>query len=408
MFYEAELRLLRDTFRKGCIQTNIVDWSLPPDERQDLGTYLHLTQNIAPDTPLKDILPLSKNTIHRLTDAFACRHIYFALPELSDNAVLVIGPYHSRPMSQQQCLEQAERLGMLPSQQAQLDQFYSNLPNLPESSHMFVLLDAFCEHIWGTSAYSFEDVNQDMTASHWLLPVEQSPTDAQNTLLNIKHMEQRYAFENELMDAVTRGQSHKADALLGNFSTFSFEQRLTDPVRNLKNYCIIMNTLLRKAAEKGGVHPVYLDSVSSTFAAKIEQLDTLETGPALMLEMFRSYCRIVRKHSMKDYSPLTQKAITFIDTDLSADLSLRTISQALNISSSYLSTSFKKETGQTITDYINRRRVSHAKHLLKTTSLQIQTIAQYCGILDVHYFSKVFKRIAGVTPKQYRQNVTED
>ena len=408
MFYEAELRLLRETFRKCRIQTNIVDWSIPVDERQDLGTYLHLTQNIAPDTPVKNILPLSgPTTIHRLTDIFACRHLYLALPELSPDAVLVIGPYLSRPLTQQYCLERAEQLGLQPSQQAQLDQFYSNLPTISENSHLFALLDTFCEHIWGIGNYAFEDVNQDVLASQWLLPQEKTPADGQSTLLNIKHMEQRYMFENELMEAVSLGQSHKADMLLGNFSSFSFEQRLADPVRNLKNYTIIMNTLLRKAAEKGGVHPVYLDSVSSTFAAKIEQLDTADAVLPLMTEMFRSYCRIVRKHSMKDYSPLTQKAITFIDTDLSADLSLRTISQALNISSSYLSTSFKKETGQTITDYINRRRVSHAKHLLKTTSLQIQTIAQHCGILDVHYFSKVFKRITGITPKQYRQSVNE-
>ena len=111
---------------------------------------------------------------------------------------------------------------------------------------------------------------------------------------------------------------------------------------------------------------------------------------------------------MKDYSPLTQRAITFIDTDLAADLSLRTISHALNISSSYLSTSFKKETGQTITDYINRRRISHAKHLLRSTALQVQTVAQQCGIIDVHYFSKVFKKIVGITPKQYRQNTHDE
>ena len=41
--------------------------------------------------------------------------------------------------------------------------------------------------------------------------------------------------------------------------------------------------------------------------------------------------------------------------------------------------------------------------LLATTKLQIQTIAQHCGILDVHYFSKVFKKSVGVTPKQYRE-----
>ena len=44
-----------------------------------------------------------------------------------------------------------------------------------------------------------------------------------------------------------------------------------------------------------------------------------------------------------------------------------------------------------------------AQELLKTTNLQIQTIAQYCGIVDVHYFTRLFKKTTGVSPKQYRE-----
>ena len=106
---------------------------------------------------------------------------------------------------------------------------------------------------------------------------------------------------------------------------------------------------------------------------------------------------------MKDYSLPVQKAITCIDTDLSADLSLSTLAKMQNISPGYLSTVFKKETGKTVTEYINQQRVKHATHLLNTTKLQIQTIAQHCGIMDVHYFSKVYKKYTGKTPKEHRE-----
>ena len=405
MFYENELRLLRDTLRKYCIQTNILDWSVSPDEKQELGIYLNLTQNPHNDVPLANLFPiLSPTTIHRMTDAFSCRYLYMSLPELSDNAVLVIGPYLCAPFNWEAFQEKSESLEIQPAQKALLQEYYTNLPVMVDSNPLLMVLDTFCEHIWGINNYSVEDIDKEIMSAQWILPQEKSTPDVKNTLLNIHQLEQRYAFENEMMEAVSHGQAHKADIMLSTISGFSFEQRLADPVRNIKNYCIIMNTLLRTAAEKGGVHPIYLDNVSGTFAAKIEQMDTTETAASLLPEMFRDYCRIVRQHSMKNYSPLTQKAVTFIDTDLAADLNLRTISKALNISSSYLSTSFKKETGQTITDYINHRRISHAKHLLRTTSLQVQTVAQLCGIVDVHYFSKVFKKIVGITPKQYRQS----
>ena len=89
-----------------------------------------------------------------------------------------------------------------------------------------------------------------------------------------------------------------------------------------------------------------------------------------------------------------------------ADLSLKTQAQLLNVNSSYLSTLFKKETGTTLTEYVNRKRIEHALLLLNSTDMQIQMIAQYCGIHDVNYFTKTFKKVVGHTPKEYREMIT--
>jgi YesN/AraC family two-component response regulator len=55
-----------------------------------------------------------------------------------------------------------------------------------------------------------------------------------------------------------------------------------------------------------------------------------------------------------------------------------------------------------LTEYVNRKRVEYALSLLNTTSLQVQTIAQQCGIMDVNYFTKTFKKYIGMTPTRYR------
>ena len=105
---------------------------------------------------------------------------------------------------------------------------------------------------------------------------------------------------------------------------------------------------------------------------------------------------------MKNYSPLVQRVITIIDSDLTADLSLRKQAQLLNVNASYLSALFKKETGLTLTEYVSKKRVEQAAFLLRSTGQQIQTVAQNCGIYDVNYFTKIFKKITGKTPKEYR------
>ena len=125
----------------------------------------------------------------------------------------------------------------------------------------------------------------------------------------------------------------------------------------------------------------------------------------MMHEMFVGYCRLVRKHAIKRYSPVVQKTVLLIDSDLSAPLTLSTLAAAQGLSEGYLATVFKRETEKTVSEYVREKRMKHAAHLLTTTRLQIQTIALHCGIMDVHYFTKQFKKHTGKTPKEYRESV---
>ena len=114
----------------------------------------------------------------------------------------------------------------------------------------------------------------------------------------------------------------------------------------------------------------------------------------------------MKRHSVKNLSPLIQKVILKIESDLSSQLSLSELAKINNVSASYLSGLFKKETGKTLTTYVNLKRIEHAKYLLRSTNLQIQTIAQHCGILDLHYFCRIFKKETGRTPSAYRTDLS--
>ena len=163
-----------------------------------------------------------------------------------------------------------------------------------------------------------------------------------------------------------------------------------------------MNTLLRKAAESGGVHPVYLDRTSSEFAHRIERLPSTSSVASMMQEMYRTYCRLVRRHNLKKYSPVVKKTILMIDSDLSADLSAKTLAGSQDISLGYLSSVFHREVGERLSAYVRKKRMEYAKYLMSRTELQVQSVAQHCGLLDVVYFTKTFKRETGMTPTEYR------
>ena len=401
MHYEQQLRLLCDTFHKCRVQTMILGADSLSDNRLTSGLRVLLAgKKTASGTLLEDA------TVYRATDTLSCNYIFFCLPEFDADAIMLIGPYLTSTPTPQQIMEWGENHGISPGKQKELAAQYADMPLLAESSHLFLMLETFFEHLWGVNGYRFADLSWEfLEQPSPIAEKENLSEETTDSLWNIRMIEKRYAFENELISAVASGQPQKLDLLLSAISSVPFEQRLTDPLRDYKNHNIIANTLMRKAAEQGGVPPIYLDSISSDFARKIEQQSTQEESAKLMKQMLHSYCRLVRKHSMKQYSPLIQKAVTCIDAELSTNLSLQNLAKRLNVSGSYLSTTFKKETGQTITGYINYKRIRHAMHLLSSTNLQVQTISQHCGILDIHYFSKLFKKATGLTPKEYRESL---
>lgn len=406
MKYSAELSFLQKVIKKCRVQSRTVDPSRPVDERVDMGIRQFLSGGNKRSESFYDLLPsLTHNIIYKMTDELSTNYMFFLLPGCERESLFVIGPYVSCEISKGEIMEIAERLKISPRRVTQLETYFGSVPYIPDGSVLFAALDAFAELIWGGAhCFTVVDIEKDAQDSSLNISSADDVSDTSKTLLNMQIMEERYAYENEMMQAVSHGQIHKAEMFLSGFGPISFEQRLSDPLRNLKNYCIIMNTLLRKAAENGGVHPVYLDKLSSSFAQKIELMTSTEEIEGMMGEMFRSYCQLVKKHSTKNYSPPVQKAVLYIDTDITADLSLSTLAAIQNVSPSYLSALFRQETGKTLTDYVNEKRIKRAKRLLKTTKLQIQTVAQHCGIFDVQYFSRLFKKYEKKTPKEYRES----
>lgn len=219
---------------------------------------------------------------------------------------------------------------------------------------------------------------------------------------NIHVIEARYEAENALIDAVCNCNEPAALEALTKFHSFLLPQRLPDKLRDRKDYTITFNTLLRKAAERAGVHPIHIDSHSNGTIPRIEQLTSINQCIAFSKKMIHEYCELIRRHSLQHYSPIVRKALTYINTDLCTDLTLNVLADHLNVNASYLSMLFKKEVDMTLTDYVNKHRIEHACRLLICTSLPIKSIAQQCGIPDIYYFTRLFKRITGTTPKVFR------
>jgi len=103
------------------------------------------------------------------------------------------------------------------------------------------------------------------------------------------------------------------------------------------------------------------------------------------------------------YSDIIVKAQEFIKNNYAnKDISLHSVAKEVNISPNHFSTIFSRETGETFISYITAFRIEQAKKLLKTTQQRTSDIGYDVGYNDTHYFSYVFKKNTGMTPKEFR------
>ena len=93
----------------------------------------------------------------------------------------------------------------------------------------------------------------------------------------------------------------------------------------------------------------------------------------------------------------------YIDQNFMDDISLSDIAERFFISKYHLAREFKELYGMTVGNHITACRITYAKTLLRFTDLKIEEIARKCGIGDTNYFTKVFKKLEGTTPKVYRK-----
>ena len=147
---------------------------------------------------------------------------------------------------------------------------------------------------------------------------------------------------------------------------------------------------------------MHIHRLASHYAGQIENIRTMKQSLALQEDMIRSFCQLVKQHSLSKYSYYVGQTITLVHYDLTADFRLKTIAEKLNVNPSYLSNLFHREYGCTLTEFVNKERMNRGILLLQMTTKPIQDIAAECGIQDVNYFIKLFKKQTGTTPYKYR------
>ncbi|ADC91493.1 response regulator receiver domain protein [Mageeibacillus indolicus UPII9-5] len=100
---------------------------------------------------------------------------------------------------------------------------------------------------------------------------------------------------------------------------------------------------------------------------------------------------------------LVKQIILYISKNYMKPCGLNDLCREFNISDTYINRLFKKDTGYTVNDYLNRYRISVALHLLRNTDMRVYEIAELTGFSDYKYFSAVFRKYLDISPSSLRE-----
>lgn len=153
----------------------------------------------------------------------------------------------------------------------------------------------------------------------------------------------------------------------------------------------------------------HVGAVNYGFSWRRDYLDTImslndyEDIRSWFLEKMMQVCCSIRDKNEEHSESVVEKAKAYMQENFQREISLDDVSREVNISPYYFSKIFKDESGENFTEYLTRIRMDKAKELLENETLSIREVGVMSGYSDPNYFSRIFKKHLGITPREYRE-----
>ena len=180
--------------------------------------------------------------------------------------------------------------------------------------------------------------------------------------------------------------------------------------------CFLADVIDERLIDKASESPRVMQEMSATLKTLINRIQIVYSSKrkqshsrpmlefmlnAVLVEVLEK--GIIVESENHHVNPSIEKAIIYINSDVTRNITLEEIADFCHVSPPYFSSLFHREMGKTLRRYINEARVEVAKHLLIETNKSVLDISMCCGYNTVAHFIKIFKAIEGITPSKYRE-----
>lgn len=219
---------------------------------------------------------------------------------------------------------------------------------------------------------------------------------------NTRH--HKYDEELEIYDRVKAGDMQGVEISMELFTSNLSGHLSDDPVRNYKYLFIASTTLTTRFAIEGGMDEENAYTASDLYIQRVDQCQDTDSIIQLYRDMLTYFTRAMadlKKESV--YSKPIVLCMDYVYYHLHEKITIDLLAEYVHLNSNYLSSLFKKETGQTVLDYITGKRMEAAKNMLLYSDASYADIASTLAFNSQSYFTKVFRQTYGLTPGEYRK-----
>lgn len=215
--------------------------------------------------------------------------------------------------------------------------------------------------------------------------------------------------ESQLLAMVEDGNLNYSSVLeTAALMSSGVQMKSNTSLRRGKNSSIIFIALISRAAIRGGLAPAIAYSLCDFYTDLIENSATISELAHLNHTLYDDFVHriytIKHKKKQQQLSPQIITCCDYIQMHICEKISIQSLARLCGYAEYYLTKKFKKETGQSLTDYINLKKTEHAKILLRSSSDSIQEISEHLNFSSRSYFTKVFQEYTGFTPSEYREH----
>lgn len=162
--------------------------------------------------------------------------------------------------------------------------------------------------------------------------------------------------------------------------------------------------LIGRAAIEAGADPDETMRSSQRYLAKINESRDFDALCCWLAQECSSLMDSIFDFAKVHHANVICRSIQYLNTHYQEKITLEDVARRAYLSPTYFSRVFKEEIGESFTAYLNRIRIEHSKELLRHKNIRLTDIALLVGFEEQSYFTKVFKKIVGVPPIQYRNS----